>query len=170
MLKSTHKVLINLVLMLLMVTCTPEYKYHKYKKNNPTPAPKYFTEHYPKLDSEIAPIFEIWVNESIENKTNPNWSNVNFITFSDTLSYMDFAGLQIDGKGIYISKDYQNSQYLKIILYHELGHGMFSLPHDTSKVNIMGSYFNEFIGKIYLTNWEYYKNLYWEHIVETENK
>lgn len=157
-------------LVLFMITCTPEYKYHKYRKNHPTPASKYYEEYYPIIDAEIIPIFEVWVEESIENKTNPNWNNVKFITFSDTLSYMDFAGLQIDGEGVYINEDYRSSRYLKIIVYHELGHGMFGLNHDTSRVNIMGSYFNEFIGKIYLTNWEYYKNLYWEHIIETTNK
>lgn len=148
------------LLILLIPSCGPSYRYKQYKKHNIVPVSKYFASKTPLMDEEITPIFEEWLNESREYKTKPNWKNVNFILFSDTLSEK-YAGLQVDLEGIYINDDFKNSPSLKVIVYHELGHGMFNLEHDTSKVNIMAPYFSDFMVKIYLTNWEKYKNKYW---------
>lgn len=152
-----------LVLIVLIPSCGPVYRYNQYRKKNPTPASKYLNHKVPLMDEKISPIFEVWSQESNQYKTKPDWDNVNFIYFSDTLSDC-FAGMQIDTKGIYINDDYKESPYLKIIVYHELGHGMFHLPHDTVGTNIMGPYFNDLVAQIYLTNWEMYKKQYWLNI------
>ncbi len=124
---------------------------------------------HPDMSDDILPIFYEWVDESILYETNPNWNNVKFIQFSDTLS-SDFAGLQIDNEGIYLNSRYQNHECIKVIIYHELGHGMFGLDHDTSRINIMGTFINDFICKVYINNWDLYKAEYWQHIQIKENK
>jgi hypothetical protein len=157
------KLIILIPLFFFLTTCGPTYRYKQYRKYNPTPTSKYLNHRSILMDKEIVPIFEEWVRESQKYKTKPNWDNVGFIYFSDTLSEK-FAGMQIDYRGIYINNDYKETPYLKVIVYHELGHGMFNLPHDTVGINIMSPYFNKFLAQIYLTNWERYKDNYWNHI------
>ena len=156
-----------LLLIVLIPSCGPSYRYKQYKKHNIVPASKYFSIKRPLMDEEIIPIFEEWFVESRIYKTNPNWDNVGFIYFSDTLD-SKFAGMQVDREGIYINNDYKETPYLKVIVYHELGHGMFNLEHDTSKVSLMSPYFTDFISRIYLTNWEKYRERYWLDIKEKE--
>ena len=158
-----------LLLILLIPSCGPSYRYKQYKKHNIVSVSKYFSSETLLIDEEIIPIFEEWLVESQIYKTKPNWENVNFILFSDTLSEK-YAGLQVDFEGIYINDKFKDSPSLKVIVYHELGHGMFNLEHDTSKVSLMSPYFTDFMSRIYLTNWEKYRERYWLDIKEKEKE
>jgi hypothetical protein len=136
-----------------------------YKDNFKTHEPINFEFREDKLiiDDKIKPIYYEWLEECLSHKLKPDFNNVNFICFSDTLSD-NYAGLQINNEGIYINKKHIESPYLKIIVYHELAHGMFYIQHDTTNLTIMSPYFTDFIAKIYLTNWDKYKQEYWENI------
>ena len=153
-----------LTLLFLLIGCSIKYRYYKQvNERGPIPQSKYLIYNYPEMGKEITPIFEEWIKECQDNKLDPNLDNVGFICFTDTLFY-EYAGLQIDNKGILIQEVFRNSPYLKIIVYHELGHGAFNLPHDTINASIMSPFFNDLAGKIYSTNWEIYKTQYWENV------
>lgn len=153
-----------ILLIFLLVGCGAKYRYHKYvKERGPIPQAKYITYNYPEMETEIIPIFEEWISECRTNELNPDLNNVGYICFTDTL-FKGFAGMQIDEEGIILQEVFRNSPYLKVIVYHELGHGAFNLPHDTINSTIMSPYFNDLAGKIYVTNWERYKKQYWESI------
>jgi len=153
-----------LTLLFFLIGCGINYRYYQYQKErDPIPQPKYLTYKYPEMEKEITPIFEEWIKECQDNKLDPDLDNVGFICFADTLFY-GHAGLQIDNKGILIQEVFRNSPYLKVIVYHELGHGAFNLPHDTINASIMSPFFSDLVGKIYVTNWEKYKKQYWENI------
>lgn len=162
------RIAILFLLSVSLVTCGAEHRYKKYRKHNTTPASKYLHDLDIEIDAKITSIFNQWRSEAIQHNTSPDWHNVKFILFSENLKSL--AGIQIDGEGIFINENYRDSKLLKVIVYHELGHGMFYLDHDSSSANIMSPYFSDFIGMVYLTNWDRYKEDYWNKIIQEENK
>lgn len=112
---------------------------------------------------EILPIYNEWLIDCSEKCVYPDFNRFKYIEFSDTLK-SQYAGLYIFNQGILIKSEYRESPYLKVIVYHELGHAAFGLDHDFKSPNIMSPYFTDFIAQIYLNNWEKYKQDYFESV------
>jgi len=116
-----------------------------------------------KIDEDILPVYEDWLKNCIIYDVKPDFSRYNYILFTDTLN-INYAGLYVYGEGILIKEEYRNSKYLKVIVYHELGHAAFGLNHELNHTSIMSPYFSNFLGQIYLNNWEKYKEQYFESV------
>lgn len=115
------------------------------------------------IDEDIKPIYEDWLNDCFIYNVEPDLNRFKYVHFSDTLN-SNYAGLYVYKEGVLIKEYYRNSKYLKVIVYHELGHAAFALDHDTINTSIMSPYFSDFLAQIYLTNWEKYKQQYFESI------
>jgi hypothetical protein len=115
------------------------------------------------IDKDILPIYEVWLNDCIMYGVKPDFSRYNYILFTDTLN-SGYAGLYVYREGILIKEEYRNSKYLKVIVYHELGHAAFGLEHELNHTSIMSPYFSDFFAQIYLSNWEKYKEQYFESV------
>ena len=114
------------------------------------------------IDDEIKPIFEEWLMDCDSNGVKPNLNTISHIVFVDTLQ-KNYAGLYVYNEGIILQEFLRNHPGLKIVVYHELGHACFNLPHDTLNVGVMSPLFNSVLSEIYLKRWDHYKKQYFDY-------
>jgi hypothetical protein len=118
-----------------------------------------------EMNDDIKPIFDEWLMECDTNNLKPNLNTLSYLVFVDTLQ-KNYAGLYVYGEGILIQESLRDHPGLKIVVYHELGHACFNLPHDTTNMGIMSPFFSGIFSEIYIKRWDYYKKHYFDYCRE----
>ena len=117
----------------------------------------------PKIDSEIQPIFEEWVKDCTYYNIKYDISNLQTITFSDTVNY--WVSSYSNPNTIIINERFKTHPTLKVIVYYNLGREVLNLPDDTTDVGIMNPFFDESFAKIYILKWDKYKTRYFDQVI-----
>lgn len=114
----------------------------------------------PKIDIELKPYVKEFLREA-EHWRIPtdHYACIKKIAFVDEIPRHEKDSIvgQYDpvDEVIYIKNAYKDPRYVRLVVFHELGHAVFNLNHVKSKLSIMNPYLKyEFI-EVYYNEWDY---------------